>query len=46
VIPQTLELESYKAVQVKEIQIKAINSSIVQIRAHKELSSLQSANKL
>jgi len=31
---------------VKEIQIKAINSSIIQIRAHKELSSLQSAQKL
>jgi len=29
VIPQTLELESYKAVEVKEIQIKAINQSVV-----------------
>lgn len=45
-IPQTLELDSYKAVEVKEIQIKAINQSVVQIRAHKELSSLNSAHKL
>ena len=41
-IPQTLELDSYKAVEVKEIQIKAINQSVAQIRAHKELSSLHS----
>lgn len=41
-IPQTLELDSYKAVEVKDIQIKAINQSVAQIRAHKELSSLHS----
>lgn len=43
-IPQTLELDSYKAVEVKDIQIKAINQSVAQIRAHKELSSLHSQN--
>ena len=41
-IPQTLELESYKAIEVKEIQIKQINQSVAQIRAHKEFSSLHS----
>ncbi|CAI2385624.1 unnamed protein product [Moneuplotes crassus] len=43
-IPQTLELDSYKAVEVKDIQIKAINQSVAQIRAHKELNSLHSQN--
>ena len=46
VIPQTLELDSYKAVEVKEIQIKQINQSVIQIRAHKDLSSLNSAHKM
>ena len=41
-IPQTLELDSYKAIEVKEIQIKQINQSVAQIRAHKEFSSLHS----
>lgn len=45
-IPQSLELDSYKAVEVKEIQIKQINQSVVQIRAHKELSSMNSIRKL
>lgn len=44
-IPQTLELDSYKAVEVKDIQIKAINQSVAQIRAHKELSSLHSQHQ-
>ncbi|CAI2385623.1 unnamed protein product [Moneuplotes crassus] len=43
-IPQTLELDSYKAVEVKDIQIKAINQSVAQIRAHKDLNSLHSQN--
>ena len=43
-IPQTLELESYQSVEVKDIKIKSINQSVAQIRAHKELSSIQSQN--
>ena len=44
-IPQTLELESYQSVEVKDIKIKNINQSVAQIRAHKELSSIQSQNQ-
>lgn len=31
---------------MKEIQIKPLNQSVAQIRAHKELSSLNSQHKL